>query len=347
MSTDAGLSDAAIITALYAAFLGREPEPSALAHYSNALAEGDLDARSLIALFRDCDEYRHRQAGRHLWVPAGHYYSPIVNVAELRADAPRVFDRSRRPACVDLNEAGQLALLPALRSLARDLPFQETKKDGLLYYFLNPSYGHGDAVVLACMIRHLRPRRILEFGCGFSSCVILDINRHFFGGEIECTFVDPYPQLLRDLIAGYTGGARILESRAQDIDLDIVRSLQKNDILFIDSTHVSKAGSDVNFHFFETLPALRAGVFIHVHDVVYPFEYLEEWFFDENRSWNELYLLRAFLMYNPYYRIEFFNHFLACVHPDLVKTIPWFERNCGGAIWLRKYGTEDIDEGTA
>jgi Methyltransferase domain len=339
-----GLANAEMITVLYRAFLGREPEPPALAHYMEALAEGSLDARSLITVFQNCDEYRQRQAKDQLWVPAGHYYSPIVNVEELRADAARIFDRSRRPAGVDLNEAGQLALLPILRSLARDLPFQETKKDGLLYYFQNPSYGHGDAVVLACMIRHLRPRRILEFGCGFSSCVILDVNRLFFGGEIECTFVDPYPQLLRDLLAGYAGGGRIMESRAQDIDLDIVRSLEKDDILFIDSTHVSKGGSDVNFHFFETFPTLQAGVFIHVHDVAYPFEYPEAWFLDENRSWNESYLLRAFLMYNSFYRIEFFNHFLACVYPDLAKTIPWFERNCGGAIWLRKCGTDDSDE---
>jgi hypothetical protein len=97
--------------------------------------------------------------------------------------------------------------------------------------------------------------------------------------------------------------------------------------------------------FFETLPALQAGVSIHFHDVAYPFEYPEAWFFDENRSWNELYLLRAFLMYNPLYRIEFFNHFLAYAHPELAKTIPWFEYNCGGAIWLRKCDTGETAPG--
>ncbi len=340
--SDESLSKVDVITALYLSFLGREPEPPALAYFSKALTEGTLDVKALVAEFQNCEEYRQRQSTNHLWMPPGHYYSPIANVEELHADAARVFDRSCRPAGIDLNEAGQLALLPTLRRLARDLPFQETKKDGLLYYFHNDSYGHGDAVVLAGMIRHLRPRRILEFGCGFSSCVILDINRSFFGGQIECTFVDPYPQRLRDLLIGYSGEARIIESRAQDIDLDLVRSLQGNDILFIDSTHVSKAGSDVNFHFFETLPSLQPGVLIHVHDVFYPFEYLEEWFFEENRSWNELYLLRAFLMYNPMYRIEFFNHFLAYAHPELAKTIPWFEYNCGGAIWLRKCDTGEI-----
>jgi hypothetical protein len=336
--TGESFSDAEMITALYRAFLGREPEPTALTGLGNALAEGALDAKSLVATFQNCEEYRQRQPMTRLLYPAGHYYSPIVNVEELYADAARVFDRSRPPAGIDLNEAGQLALLPILRQLAGDVQLAETKQDGTLYYSHNNQYGPGDAAVLTSMIRHLRPRRILEFGSGYSSCCILDANRLFFGGSIECTFVDPCPQRLRDLLSGYNGDARIIESRAQDIDLNLVGSLQENDILFIDSTHVSKAGSDVNFHFFNTLPALQSGVAIHFHDVFYPFEYPEAWFFDENRSWNELYVLRAFLMYNPVYKIEFFNHFLAHVHPNIANTIPGFEQNCGGAIWLRKYG---------
>jgi Methyltransferase domain/Domain of unknown function (DUF4214) len=330
------VSNTDLITALYLSFLGREPEPPAIDYYSAALAEGTLNAKSLLEAFQSCEEYRRRHSTNTLWMPPGHYYSPIANVDELRADASRVFDRSRRPIGIDLNEAGQLALLPVLRRLTSDLPFEETKKDGLLYYFNNGSYGHGDAVVLAGMIRHLRPRRVLEFGSGFSSCVILDINRCFFHEQIECIFVDPYPQRLRNLVNGYTGAVRIIESRAQDIDLELVRSLQANDILFIDSTHVCKVGSDVNFHFFEIFPALESGVLIHVHDIFYPFEYPEEWVFNENRSWNEIYVLRAFLMYNRLFRIEFFNHFLSLTHADLVNTLPWFERNCGGALWLRK-----------
>src|SRR5205823_7725468 len=273
---------------------------------------------------------------RDLWVHPGHFYSPIVNVAELESDAARVFDRSRRPAGIEMNEAGELAWVPIIRSLAKDLPFTPNKQNGFLYYFENSAYSYGDGVVLGSMIRHLKPRRILEFGSGFSSCLMLDINRKYFGDKIHCYFVDPYPGQLRELLDDDSDAAHIIESRAQDIDLDLVRSLDANDILFIDSTHVSKAGSDVNFHFFETLPALRPGVFIHIHDIWYPFEYPESWFFTENRSWNEAYLLRAFLMNNQEYKIEFFNHFVACIHPSIARTIPYFTRNCGGAIWLKK-----------
>jgi hypothetical protein len=330
------LSDADMVTVLYRAFLGRDPDASALAYHCRTLAEGEFDARSLIALFLNCDEYRQRSTVIPPWVPPGHYYSPIVNPTELRADAARVFDRSRRPAGIDLNEEGQVSLVPILRNLAEKLPFKNMKQEGLFYYSENSFYNHGDGIVLASMMLHLRPRRILEFGSGFSSCVMLDMNRLFFEGQIECTFVDPYPQRLRELLHDYDGPVRILESRAQDIDLDLVRELQKDDILFIDSTHVSKAGSDVNFHFFDVLPALKPGVVIHIHDVTYPFEYSEEWFFNENRSWNESYLLRGFLMYNSAYRIEFFNSFMYYEHRDLARTIPFFERNPGCAIWLRK-----------
>jgi hypothetical protein len=338
------LSNAEIISALYLAFLGREPEPSALAYFESALTEGALDERSLIGAFQNCEEYQRRRSLPPLLFPPGHYYSPIVDVDELHTDSVRVFDRSLPPAGIDLNETGQLALLPTLRLLARDTPLPKNKTPEMLYYSNNGQYGPGDAAVLASMIRHLRPRRILEFGSGYSSCCIIDTNRLFFNNNIDCTFVDPYPQLLRDLLTGYTGHVRILESRAQDIDLKLVSSLQENDILFIDSTHVSKGGSDVNLHFFSTLPALQAGVVIHVHDVSYPFEYPEAWFFEENRSWNELYVLRAFLMHNPIYKIEFFNHFLAqyirilrLLSQDLRKIVV-APSGCGNA--KRKISTE-------
>jgi hypothetical protein len=70
--------------------------------------------------------------------------------------------------------------------------------------------------------------------------------------------------------------------------------------------------------------------------VFYPFEYPEDWFFVENRSWNELYLLRALLMDNPRYEIVFFNHYMQVHHQQAtVQALPLFGKNCGGALWLR------------
>ena len=87
---------------------------------------------------------------------------------------------------------------------------------------------------------------------------------------------------------------RLVNVKLQDVDLKEFDKLKSGDVLFIDSTHVSKIGSDVNYLFFEILPRLHRGVYIHIHDIFYPFEYPKDWI-DEGRAWNENYILRAFL----------------------------------------------------
>jgi len=225
-----------------------------------------------------------------LFVPPGHFYSPIVDLNELQRDRTQVFNRNREIRDVDLNEDGQVKLLETFCKFYQDIPFQETEGDENLYYYNNPWYRYGDAIVLSCMLRYARPKRLIEFGAGFSSCVTLDINRLFLGGTVECTFIDPNPERLQSLLSKHNASATIIRSRAQDINVTNLSTLEANDILFIDSTHVAKAGSDVNFHLFEVLPNLAPDVLIHFHDVFYPFEYPESWFFDENRSWNENYM---------------------------------------------------------
>jgi hypothetical protein len=115
----------------------------------------------------------------------------------------------------------------------------------LRYFFENPYYGYFDAIFLHCMIRHARPRRIIEVGSGYSSCVTLDTNELFFDNRIACTFVEPYPQRLRTLLReDDLGRIELLDRRLQEITLDRFRALEANDILFIDSTHVVKIGSE-------------------------------------------------------------------------------------------------------
>ena len=112
--------------------------------------------------------------------------------------------------------------------------------------------------------------------------------------------------------------------------------LEKNDILFIDSTHVSKAGSDVNYILFEILPTLKEGVIIHFHDVFYPFEYPQGWI-EKGFAWNEDYLLRAFLMYNSNFELLFFNTYMEQFHKTwIAKNMPDILKNMGGGLWLRK-----------
>src|SRR5262249_23749926 len=122
----------------------------------------------------------------------------------------------------------------------------------------------------------------------------------------------------------------------QDVPLSLFEELGPNDVLFIDSTHVSKIGSDVNHLFFQVLPALRSGVWIHFHDIYYPFEYPREWIY-ERRAWQEAYLLRAFLQYNSAFSIQFFTTFLETFYTHLFQNdMPLCLVQTGGSIWLRK-----------
>ena len=132
------------------------------------------------------------------------------------------------------------------------------------------------------------------------------------------------------------GHVRVIEQQVQDVDRALFQSLRTNDILFVDSTHVSKCGSDVNYIFFEILPLLAAGVIVHFHDIFYPFEYPRAWI-HEGRAWNELYLLRAFLMHNTDYRVLLGNSYVHHRFPGwMARHYPQLLRNPGGSFWLQK-----------
>ncbi|MFM0029593.1 class I SAM-dependent methyltransferase [Paraburkholderia madseniana] len=272
------------------------------------------------------------------FVPNGHFYSPIPSQEELLRDSHRIFSSSRNSVPdIDLREEQQLALLEKFALMYRDLPFSDEKKEGLRYYFDNPAYGYSDAIFLNSMIRYARPKRIVEIGSGFSSCMTLDTNEIWFGDSINCTFIEPYPDLLYSLLKlGDLDRIRVIASRIQDADLSPIADLESGDILFIDSTHVSKIGSDVNRIVFDVLPSLRSGVYIHFHDIFYPFEYPKEWAI-EGRAWNEAYILRAFLQNNSEFEIVAFNTFLEEFHRDFfVENMPLCLKNTGASIWLCK-----------
>jgi predicted O-methyltransferase YrrM len=279
---------------------------------------------------------------RILRVKNGHYYSPIPSIKELRRESARIFDTSQRELeGVDVNVAGQLELLTELAAFYADQPFGEIPCDGLRYFFDNIWYGRADGLFLHAMLRRFRPRRVVEIGSGFSSAVMLDTNDRFLDGAVHLTFIEPDSRRLRALLKdGDRNSFEIIERRIQHIDSAIVTGLGPNDILFVDSSHVSKVGSDVNHILFELLPALASGVLIHFHDVLYPFEYPQEWF-ELGFSWNEPYMLRAFLQYNTRFKMRLWNDFLMKFHSDaLAKLMPLCrerpEFGVGGSLWLQK-----------
>jgi predicted O-methyltransferase YrrM len=222
---------------------------------------------------------RRLAAWRILRIKIGHYYSPVLSRTELKRDAPRIFDRSLRPLQgIELNAPDQLALLTEFAPFYAEQPFAETPRETVRYFFANYWYGRADALFLYSMIRLFRPCRIIEIVSGFSSAVMLDTNERFMDRSMRLTFIEPDSTRLRKLLKGEDyDSVTIVEQRIQDVEASLLEQLRANDILFIDSSHVSKAGSDVNHILFELLPRLAPGVFVHFHDVRYPFEYPEEW----------------------------------------------------------------------
>ena len=279
------------------------------------------------------------------FVPPGHYYSALPSLEEVRNHATRIFDRTAVDIPgVDLNLEGQLVLLQELKAYYPELPFLAGKSDGLRYYFDNDLYSYSDAIFLYCMIRHARPKRIIEVGSGFSSCVCLDTNELFFENAIQCTFIEPDPQCLESLLKKKDlQTVDVIPKPLQEVELSFFAQLGEQDILFIDSSHVSKVGSDVNRVFFEILPLLEPGVLVHFHDVFYPFQYPAAWVY-EGRAWNEAYLLRGFLQYNRTFRIRLWNALLARFRADLLERVmPLCMKNTGGSIWLEKMPESDLD----
>lgn len=272
-------------------------------------------------------------AGFH---PPGHFYSPLHS----REEAAEALARGGFGppfGGVDLNEAGQMALLEKLAEYYAAQPFPERPAEGRRYYLDNPSYGHFDGIMLYSMMRHLRPRRMVEVGSGFSSAAMLDVNQHVLGGQVRLTFIDPDLRRLHKLLQpGDRDRATLIEKRVQEVPLAVFTELEANDILFIDSSHVSKIGSDVNRLYFDVLPALQAGVHIHIHDVAGNLEYPREWL-EEGRAWNEQYLLRAFLMYNRAFEVALFTAWLFDTKNSFFRErMPLCARGGGGQIWLRK-----------
>ncbi len=271
------------------------------------------------------------------YVP-GHFYSPVPN----RADIRRALDATQQPAeisAIDFRESEQLELLERLKVYYPEVPFPEQATSDFRFTFDNPSYSWCDAIMLFSMLRELRPRRIIEVGSGYTSGLMLDVNDRFFDSKIDCTFVEPYPNLLLWLLRpDELKRVTIIPTTMQEVDTDIFRTLRAGDVLFIDSSHVVKAGSDVYALLFNVLPVLARGVVIHFHDIFDRFEYPAEWL-EKGFGWNEQYVLRAFLQFNSDFKIKLYTGRMIARHRDwFARWMPNCLRNPGGHIWIERTG---------
>ncbi|GMV45421.1 MAG: hypothetical protein AMXMBFR66_08190 [Pseudomonadota bacterium] len=285
------------------------------------------------------------------WQPPGHFYSPIPALDEVERRAAAIFDTGHaRLGGLDLNAERQAELVEVFASLHGDIAFPDGPTPDFRYHFKNEYFSYADGVTLYSMLRHQPPKRIVEVGSGYSSALMLDTNDRHLGHRVAFTFVEPHPERLESLLwEGDRAHATVLRQPVQATPLSVFQELEAGDILFVDSSHVSKTGSDVNFLLFEVLPRLASGVRVHFHDIFYPFEYPKEWV-REGVAWNEAYLLRAFLQYNPAFRIEFFvSYVVRHMRERVARSIPlalksekdpisFFEDAPGGSLWLVKTG---------
>lgn len=268
----------------------------------------------------------------------GHFHSPIPARADLLRDAQRLFEGTARALPgVERNEAAQWRRLEQLAELAGSEAFCAQPSPAARYHYDNGVFGYGDAFVYHALLRLERPRRLIEVGSGFSTALLLDtLERHpQVAPRITC--IDPDPARLRALLRpGDWSRIEYLPERVQDVPLARFEELGRGDLLFLDTSHVSKTGSDVNHELFEVLPRLAPGVLVHVHDIPVDFEYPREWAL-AGWAWNEAYLLRAFLQFNSAFAIEFHGAFLAERDPArCAARLPDCVRSPGLSLWLRR-----------
>lgn len=268
------------------------------------------------------------------------FYSPVPDTREL---PHRLFETVSALAGLDMNEAGQLELLSTIqRSFFGEYgKFASRGPESRPEQF---RFGFGsieavDAEVLYSLIRLFQPARIIEIGAGYSTLIITEavLANSVNGPRCQVTSIDPYPP--DELLEKTSWPVNILRERVESVPQSVFSDLKSGDVLFIDSSHVCRFGSDVYFEFLEVLPQLAPGVIIHIHDIFLPVDYPEEWVVSRHRFWNEQYLLQAFLCGNRDFEVLWGGAWLHHYHSDrLVEGFPSYDpkKNIPASFWIRK-----------
>jgi hypothetical protein len=244
-----------------------------------------------------------------------HYYEPLPDFRRVKREA---LERRRQPLAIDFKIADQTERVARLAK-ERGAELEEIVRNDQ-FDFRNGFFAGLDAAVYYAIIRDLKPRRCVEIGSGYSTRIAtLALERNEAegcGGELMC--VEPYPEAR---LTQSTARFKLIETLVQDAPLSIFESLEANDILFIDSSHVATTGGDVCFEFLDVLPRLKPGVWIHVHDIFFPCDYPADWVLKRRRAFNEQYVLEAFLSGNRDFEPTLTNYWLALDHREIVERL--------------------------
>lgn len=238
-----------------------------------------------------------------------HYYQPLINP---KKHLTKSLKDARELPGIDFNEKGQLEVLARFNYNDELLKFPIDKTSETAYYYMNMSYGPGDAEYLYNVIRFYKPKKILEIGSGNSTMMAKNArDRNKMEDPLySCRHIciEPYEMPWLEKF-----DVELVREKVENVDKSLFLQLEANDILFIDSTHVIRPQGDVLFEYLEILPTLKKGVLVHIHDIFTPQDYPETWVY-AHRLWNEQYLLEAFLTFNNEFKIIGALNYLGLYH---------------------------------
>jgi len=293
------------------------------------------------------DNFRLWESKGYHITPVDFYY-PVPDTRELMKNHPRP---NRTVPGIDFRPEFQHQFLTEIApQFAHEYnAFPLTKptphKSGILpdntFYIENDAFVGIDPHAYHVMIRHFKPRTIIEVGAGNSTLLgsqASRLNKHtrYISIDPYYTYTTSCPSHSKERSCG--GIVESIQHNVEDLPINFFKQLQKNDILFIDSSHVIRASGDVCFLILEILPILEKGVIIHLHDIYLPFDYSKNLLVNIHYFWTEQYLLQAYLINNPTVEVMFGSKFVLDRYRDDVKrTFPNIRDYDGSAsFWIRK-----------
>ena len=244
-----------------------------------------------------------------LHVVGDHFYEPIPNlhdIAQSYDESPRAIPGH------DLQvagfEAAHVARLekhgPEFAAAVRSFGFDEMN-----YYFRG-----ADALCYYCLLREHKPASVVEIGQGSSTRVALaalERNAAETGRAATFVSIDPYTRLLGDELKAEHTQFECLQQPLQQVPVkELLARCQEDALLFVDSSHVYKHGSDVWHLMHQIYPHLPVGCLLHVHDIVLPYPWLKDFYLKQKWFWNEQEMLEAFLAFNQSLQVRLPVHLL-------------------------------------
>ncbi len=273
-----------------------------------------------------------------------HYYSPVPDISDL--EERKVWSKKSDLGGIAFQPNKQIQFMKKIgNKFGQECawPGQPDKNNPSSFYTENNSFSFGCAAALHSIIRYHKPKRIIEIGSGFSSIVIssaVALN-DIEGVQNQYTIIDPYPDFVTE--RKISGIDELVRTRVELTDAERFVKLECNDILFIDSGHTVRTGSDVNFLYLDVLPNLAPGVLVHIHDVCLPYEYPQAYFTNPSFRvfWTEAYLLQAFLAFNSKFEILMALGYLMTDHKnEFQNAFPHYDSSIhkavSGSFWIQR-----------